>query len=107
MPTRGLVTMHPCEAPVDGPAAGGKGLRAEMTLGADVQAYRIETTRTEDGTLTLDALPFRTGEQVEVVVLGPERQRGQDNRYPLRGMVCRYDRRFDPAVPSEDCEATR
>lgn len=33
------------------------------------QAHRIETTVTQDGTLTLDHLPFPAGAAVEVIVL--------------------------------------
>ncbi len=36
---------------------------------ASLQAHRIETTLTQNGTLTLDHLPFQAGEAVEVIVL--------------------------------------
>ena len=36
-----------------------------------MQAYRVETTLTQDGTLTLRNLPFRAGEAVEVIILVP------------------------------------
>ena len=38
-----------------------------------MEAYRIETTLTANGSLVLDALPFRAGERVEVIVLGAPR----------------------------------
>jgi hypothetical protein len=34
-----------------------------------MQAYRIETTLQQDGTVTLQHLPFQAGEPVEIIVL--------------------------------------
>ena len=34
-----------------------------------MQAYRIETTLTQDGTLTVSNLPLRAGEAVEIIIL--------------------------------------
>ena len=36
---------------------------------ATLQAHRVETTLTQDGTLTLDHLPFQAGEAVEIIIL--------------------------------------
>jgi hypothetical protein len=63
--------------------------------------YRVETVIEKDRTLTLDNLPFRVGDTVEVIIverpaLGP----GAD-RYPLRGKPLRYDRPTDPVAEEE------
>lgn len=50
-----------------------------------VQAFRIETTLTQDGTLTLDLLPFQAGQTVEVIVLSQALQPSPQDRSPLRG----------------------
>ena len=34
-----------------------------------MQAYRVETTVSEDGVLTLENLPFHAGETIEVIIL--------------------------------------
>lgn len=59
----------------------------------------------DDGKLVLDALPFQAGERVEVIVLAAERAT-TSNRYPLRGMISRYDRPMDP-VAEDDWEANQ
>jgi hypothetical protein len=62
-------------------------------------AHRIEITLTEDGKLSLDRLPFRAGQAVEVIVLpapGPA-PAGQ----PLRGTLLRYDRPTEPVAEAD------
>lgn len=34
-----------------------------------VEAYRIETTLMEDGTVTVASLPYKAGQQVEIIIL--------------------------------------
>lgn len=78
-----------------------------------MNAYKVETTLTEDGTLKLQGLPFHAGDAVEVIILQrPSFQQEQtaiptseSDLYPLRGTVIRYDDPFEPAVPVEDWEA--
>jgi hypothetical protein len=55
-----------------------------------MQEYRIETTISKDGTLTIKKLPFRAGERVEVIVHPHEPQPEYEMRYPLRGKPIRY-----------------
>ena len=62
-------------------------------------AHRIEVVLSEDGKLSLDQLPFRAGQAVEVIVLpapGPA-----PSGYPLRGSVLRYD---DPTAPVAEAD---
>jgi hypothetical protein len=60
-----------------------------------VPAHRIDVVLKEDGRLTLDNLPFRAGQTVEVIVL-PAAGSEPSTGHPLRGMVLRYD---DPTAP--------
>ena len=50
-----------------------------------MQAYRAETTLSEDGVITLRGIPFRRGESVEVIVLPFSAVAAIGSRYPLRG----------------------
>lgn len=62
-------------------------------------AHRIETTLTEDGKLSLDQLPFRAGQAVEVIVL-PAASPAASHR-PLHGAVLRFDRPTDPVADGD------
>ena len=72
-----------------------------------LQAHRIETTLTQDGKLTLDQLPFRAGEAVEVIVLTNsaaqpvESHNLPEDRYPLRGTVIEYQNPFEPVAEAD------
>ena len=72
-----------------------------------LQAHRIETTLTQDGKLTLDQLPFRAGETVEVIVLTNsvaqpvESHNSPEDRYPLRGTVIEYQNPFEPVAEAD------
>jgi hypothetical protein len=64
-----------------------------------MQAHRIETTTTADGTLTLTGLPIPAGASLEVIILVREpsereqskEEHGPENRYPLRSTPYRYE----------------
>ncbi len=71
-----------------------------------MEPYKVETTMTDDGVLTLQGLPFMAGEAVEVIVVPlPAAKSPQDND-PLRGHVVKYDEPYEP-VASDDWEAAR
>jgi hypothetical protein len=80
-----------------------------------MNAYKIETTLSEDGSLILKGLPFHMGDAVEVIIL--EKFPSQEekavveqpelNPYPLRGKVLYYEDPFEPAVPAEDWEVLK
>jgi hypothetical protein len=75
-------------------------------------AYKKEVTVDDHGVLVLDDLPFGAGADVEVIVLerrdgarSVDRETaGDEDRYPLRGSVLRYDDPTEP-VAVEDWEA--
>ena len=62
---------------------------------SEVHPYRVETTLSEDGTLTLGNLPFRAGDNVEVIVLPQSSLDGLDRAYSLEGLPLEYDRPFE------------
>jgi len=66
-----------------------------------METYRAETMISKDGTLTVEGLPFRKGEKVEVVVRSYEPKGNGAERHPLRGTVIRN---VDPlkSVAEED-----
>lgn len=71
-----------------------------------MQAYRIETTLQQDGTVTLHHLPFQAGDPIEIIVLARSHQVKPFNRYPLRGTTVQY---IDPTEPvaESDWEAVQ
>jgi hypothetical protein len=75
-----------------------------------MNALKVEVVLKEDGTLTLQDLPFYAGDAVEVIILGLSvtigSQRPQEKTIlPLKGSVIRYDDPFEPAVTQDNWEA--
>jgi hypothetical protein len=68
-----------------------------------MEAYRIEKRVIRNGVLELDALPFKEGDLVEVIVLGRNKKVRQSTSSPLQGKVIQY---IDPTEPvaQEDWE---
>jgi hypothetical protein len=73
-------------------------------MNASLQAHRIETTLTQNGTLTLEHLPFQAGEAVEVIVLPNSFPSSPHDRYSLRGTPVQYQEPTEP-VAEQDWEA--
>ncbi|NUM74738.1 hypothetical protein HUU40_10290 [candidate division KSB1 bacterium] len=71
-----------------------------------MQAYHVQTTVANDGSLKLNNLPFPAGESVEVIVLSRPSAASSKNPYPLRGSPITY---IDPTEPvaQTDWEAAR
>ena len=67
---------------------------------------RIETTVSDDGTVTVKDTPFSPGEPVEVVVCPLAKKPNAANTYPLRGTPIHY---IDPfaGVAEDDWEAAQ
>jgi hypothetical protein len=85
-----------------------------------MNAHKVETVLSEDGTLMLQGLPFHTGDEVEVIILershnisaGEATLKGlgespssvkkavekqpEPNLYPLRGTVLYHEDPFEP-----------
>ena len=62
-------------------------------------AHRIEIILSEDGKLSLDQLPFRAGQAVEVIVLPITCLDSEDDS--LHGKLLRYDRPTEPVAETE------
>lgn len=62
-------------------------------------AHRIEVVLSEDGKLSLEQLPFRAGQVVEVIVLPAPVT--PPPTHPLRGSVIRYDRPTEPVAEND------
>lgn len=68
-------------------------------------AYKVATTLQQDGQLTLEHLPFRAGEQVDVLIVPAAARNGAGPTDTLRGTVLGYDDPTDP-VAASDWEAS-
>lgn len=63
-------------------------------------AHRIEAVLLEDGKLSLDNLPFRAGQTVEIILLPAVRPTAPAGP-SLRGTVLRYDQPTDPVAEAD------
>jgi hypothetical protein len=61
-----------------------------------MQAFHVQTTIANDGTLKLNNLPFPAGEPVDVIILKRPTASPHQNPYPLRGTPIIY---IDPTEP--------
>jgi hypothetical protein len=66
-----------------------------------MKTYRVETTVSNDGTLTIETLPFQAGDKVEVIVRSCEERQPRQERYPLRGQPIRYTEPFESVAEEE------
>lgn len=62
-------------------------------------AHRAEVILSEDGKLSLEYLPFRAGQAVEVIVLPISRL--PHSASSLRDLVVHYDRPTDPVAETD------
>ena len=72
-----------------------------ITMQSAIQAYRLETSLTVSGTLTIDHLPFEAGDRVEVIVLPQIDSAAGRSSYPLRGAKIEYVRPFETVAEDE------
>ncbi len=66
-----------------------------------MNAHRVETIVNQDGTLTLNGLPFQAGDEVEVIILARQLKPSGKNPYPLRGQHLQYDSPTEPVAENE------
>lgn len=64
-------------------------------------AHRIETTIRQDRTLTLENLPFHSGERVEVIILPQPHRASEQNRSPLCGTIIQYVEPVEPVAQND------
>ncbi len=72
-----------------------------------MQDYRVETTVSSDGSVTIKSLPFQAGNRVDVIIRSHKHGEAKDTFYPLRGMPIRYTDPFGSVAEEEDWEALR
>ncbi len=67
-----------------------------------MQTYRIETTISKDGTISIRNLPFAKGDKVEILVRSRKREKDKNQvKYPLRGLPINYTKPFDSVAESD------
>lgn len=71
-----------------------------------MEAYRVEKRVAVNGVMHLNALPFRKGELVEVIVLGRKEKVCKPTLSPLRGKVIEYIAPTEP-IAQDDWELLR
>lgn len=64
-------------------------------------AHRIETRIRQDRTLTLENLPFHSGERVEVIILPQPHRASEQNRSPLCGTIIQYVEPVEPVAQND------
>jgi hypothetical protein len=69
-------------------------------------AHRLEATVSRNRSLTLENLPFHSGEQVEVIILSQPCQTSQESRDSLRGTVVQYTEPLEP-IDQNDWEVAQ
>ena len=67
--------------------------------------YKVEIEIEKGGQVTINNLPFKKGERVEVVI--EEVKMIANQKYPLRGKVTKYESPFEAATDSKDWEVSQ
>lgn len=70
-----------------------------------MNAHRIETAFTENGKLSLQNLPFKKGDEVEIIIIEKSLPQTSSNLHLLKGTVTHYDDPFESVTSPEDWEA--
>ena len=70
------------------------------------QTYRVKTTVSKSGNLSIKGLPFKPGETVEVTVRRKQKKAGAKAKYPLRGKLLVYHEPLK-SVGENDWEALK
>jgi len=69
-----------------------------------MQTYRIETTISKDGTISIKGLglPFAKGDKVEIMVRSRKLEKDKNKgKYTLRGLPINYIKPFDSVAESD------
>jgi hypothetical protein len=66
-----------------------------------MQAHRTRAIVAEDGSVTIEKLPFPAGKPVEIFVFPTAEQSRKEDRYPLRGTPIQYDDPTGPVAESD------
>lgn len=63
-----------------------------------MNTHHIKIAFTEDGKLSLNNLPFKKGDTVEIVISEQSTSQADSNLNSLKGTVIRYDDPFEPVI---------
>lgn len=66
-----------------------------------MHAHRTKAIVSENGSLTIQGLPFPAGKPVDVVVFPAKSEPVVRERYPLRGSPIQFDRPTEPIAESD------
>ena len=66
-----------------------------------MQAHRTQAIVAENGSLTIEKVPFPAGKPVEVVVFPANEASREGQRYPLRGTPIQFDGPTAPVAESD------
>lgn len=61
----------------------------------------------EGGRVTVDHLPLKPGQEVQLTIVSLESEAEIQSRYPLQGTSYRYEDPFGPAADPDEWEANR
>jgi hypothetical protein len=64
-------------------------------------AHRLEATVSHNRTLTLENLPFHSGEQVEIIILSRSNKVPQQSEHSLQGTVIQYIEPMEPIAQND------
>jgi hypothetical protein len=70
-----------------------------------MNSHRIKTALTENGKLSLQNLPFKKGDEVEIIILQQNSSTTNSDAYLLKNTVISYDNPFEPVISPEDWDA--
>jgi hypothetical protein len=63
-----------------------------------MRAYKIDKIIQKDGVLSLNGLPFQSGEEVEIIILKNDKK---TKKHILKNKVLKYDRPFEPVADND------
>ena len=70
-----------------------------------MNSHRIKTAITENGKLSLQNLPFKKGDEVEIIIRQQNTETINSEAFPLKGTVLHYEDPFEPAISPEEWNA--
>lgn len=70
-----------------------------------MNSHRIKTAITENGELSLQNLPFKKGDEVEIIIRQQNAEETDSEVFPLQDTVLRYEDPFEPAISPEEWNA--
>ncbi|MEL6441505.1 MAG: hypothetical protein AAFQ80_19915 [Cyanobacteria bacterium J06621_8] len=70
-----------------------------------MNSHRIKTAITKNGKLSLQNLPFKKGDKVEIIIRQQNKETIDSESLPLQGTVIRYDDPFKSVISPEEWSA--